>query len=104
MLAGGALVVTPAARELAATLLGTPVLRLTGPVGWFARLPTAGLLPPTIRAAYGLPWGARHALGLRLMSGVARRVLPRLPAPLRQWPAARAAVRRAAGAGDGGLA
>jgi uncharacterized protein (DUF2236 family) len=98
MLAGDDIVVTDAARALARALLapvGPPVLR---PLEWLLQLPIAGLLPPRIRAAYGLAWSPRHARALALSAAASRQVLPRLPAALRRWPIARAAERRYAAA------
>ncbi len=89
-LASGEITVTPTARELARASLASPVLRLAGPLQWFAQLSTVGLLPPAIRTAYNLPWDARHETALRLSAGMARRILPRLPTVLHHWPAARA--------------
>ncbi|MGZ6694892.1 MAG: oxygenase MpaB family protein, partial [Solirubrobacteraceae bacterium] len=55
----------------------------------------AGLLPPGVRAAYGLDWGPRRERALGATAAVARRVLPLIPGPLRQFPEARRAARRA---------
>jgi uncharacterized protein (DUF2236 family) len=94
MLASGTIAVGAPARRIAAELLaplGPPVLR---PLETLLQLPIAGLLPPALRAAYGLPWSPRHARALRVSAALVRRVRPALPAPLCRWPQARAAERR----------
>lgn len=79
--------------------VGLPI-RLTMPL---ARLVTAGLLSPTLRQEFRLPWGPRRARRFRLFMGISRAVFPRLPAParhllrdhyLRELRAARAAAVR----------
>jgi uncharacterized protein (DUF2236 family) len=61
-------------------------------------LATAGLLPPSLREAYQLPWsrGRERALGAALTA--LRPVVPLLPPQARAFPEARRARRRAAGA------
>ena len=44
----------------------------------------AGLLPPTLREQYGLRWTRADGLALRASSQSCRRLLPLLPAVLRQ--------------------
>jgi uncharacterized protein (DUF2236 family) len=77
----GELRVTPEARAVASAITG-PVLRW--PLGPAAaaplRLLTAGLLPPSLRQAYGLPWSSRQerALDMSLTGlGVVTGALPR---------------------------
>lgn len=94
MLASGEIVVTPTAHDLARELLAQPGLQLPRPLHWFAQLPTLGLLPAPLRAAYGLPWDSRRARALRLSAALARCVLPRLPSTIHHWPTARAAAHR----------
>ncbi|HET7769808.1 MAG TPA: oxygenase MpaB family protein [Chloroflexota bacterium] len=98
MHARGAIRVGPDARRLAHDLL-TPTLpwqmgRLLAPILWLARLPAIGLLPPEVRADYGLRWTRADALGLRLISAASRSIVPLLPSVLRHWPVARRAARR----------
>jgi uncharacterized protein (DUF2236 family) len=50
--------------------------------------------PEPIRSAYGLPWDDRRERTLVMIASTCRIVLPRLPAHLRRWPAARAVERR----------
>ncbi len=99
MLAGGDIVVTATARRLAEELLAPPGLRHLWPVPWLLRVTALGLLPPSIREAYGFRWTARHRAALTALAWIVRHVRPLLPAPLRLWPAARAARRRAGRAG-----
>jgi uncharacterized protein (DUF2236 family) len=51
-----------------------------------ARLATAGLLSPTLREAYAMPWNARRQRRFDLLMTVTARVYPRLPGRLRHWP------------------
>ncbi len=90
MYAGGTLTVAPTARLLAREIVWPSAPRRLRPLRPLLYLPTVGLLPPPIRAAYGFRWTARHERLLRRTSGLVRRLLPVLPAPLHQWPAARA--------------
>jgi uncharacterized protein (DUF2236 family) len=75
------------ARSVAHALLNPvvapPWMRLALPMG---RLVTAGLLPPRLRAAYGMPWGPRRERRYRLLLAITRVVYPRLPARIRHWP------------------
>jgi uncharacterized protein (DUF2236 family) len=93
-LAGGAIEVTDTARALAREVLAPPVPYLLRPALRLAALPAVGLLPPAIRAGYGLPWDARRARALAFVATVSRRGLPLVPPPLRYWAAARRAIRR----------
>jgi uncharacterized protein (DUF2236 family) len=79
--------VTDDARAVAGALLRPAVaplwLRLLLPIG---RLATAGMLPPDLRAAYGMPWGPRRERRFRLLLAITRVVYPRLPGRIRYWP------------------
>ena len=92
-LAGDEIAVTRTARRLARELLAAPVPG-AWPLAWAARLATAGLLPGAVRDAYGLPWGQRRQVALRLAAVASRRLLPALPARVRYWPAAHLAAER----------
>ncbi|TML30925.1 MAG: DUF2236 domain-containing protein [Actinobacteria bacterium] len=96
-------------RELRVTEVGRDVARSTlrpplpGPLGPAARpvgellgLLTVGLLPERLRRDYGLAWDPARAALLRASTATVRRLLPLLPGLLREFPAARAASRRAA--------
>jgi uncharacterized protein (DUF2236 family) len=50
------------------------------------RLTTVGLLPPSLRAAYSLPWGPRRERAFRLATAAARRTVALVPPRLRQLP------------------
>ena len=58
-------------------------------------LATIGLLPPTLRADYGLRWGTQRERALGAQTALVRRLMPLVPALLRELPAARSAERRA---------
>ncbi len=51
-----------------------------------ARLATAGLLPPTLREAYALPWGERRQRRFDRLMGATASLYPLRPARLRHWP------------------
>ncbi|HEX9478857.1 MAG TPA: oxygenase MpaB family protein [Methylomirabilota bacterium] len=93
MLASRVVEVTDTARALAREVLAPPAPRLLRPALWLAALPAVGLLPPAIRAGYGLPWDARRARALTLVAAVTRVSLPLVPPPLRYWSLARRAMR-----------
>lgn len=107
----GPVQVSPIARELAAAVLRPPLAPLAGwipggaavrpllkrvPVALYAWMmwPSIGLLPPSVRAAYGLPWGTRERLVSAWLLGGWRAWRPLLPASFRQMPQALAADRR----------
>ena len=94
MLASGAIEVTDTARRLSREILTPPMPRALRPAFWVANLPAVGLLPPQIRAAYGLPWSQRRARALHVLAAVSRRALPLAPRVLRYWADARRAERR----------
>jgi len=97
MLGSGEIAVTPLARELAREIVSPPVPWPARPLLSVMRLPTVGLLPPSIRDGYGFPWGARHERALRLSARLIRALLPLVPSAVRHWPRARAVGRRARG-------
>jgi uncharacterized protein (DUF2236 family) len=94
MLTSGAIEVTDTARQLSREIIRPPVPVLVRPALWLAALPAVGLLPPAIRAAYGLPWDARRARALRILASATRVGLPLAPPALRYWAVARRAERR----------
>lgn len=110
----GPVKVSPIARELATAVLRPPLAPLAGwipggaavrpllervPVGLYAwtMWPSIGLLPPSVRAAYGLPWGTRERLVSGWLLAGWRAWRPLLPASFRQMPQALAADRRVLG-------
>jgi uncharacterized protein (DUF2236 family) len=84
----GSLVVTDTARALA-----RDILMPRTPVPWAARrihrLVTVGLLPPTLRDAYGLEWSRRDEVSLASWSARIRRLSVYVPGSLRRWRAGR---------------
>jgi uncharacterized protein (DUF2236 family) len=86
MMAAGPVRVGRRAKELAEQVLRPKLRLLPGPVMVPFEVVTAGLLPPTLRAQYGLAWGPGQQRAFRL----AVRTLPRLvamtPPVLRVWP------------------
>lgn len=84
--------VTPAARELAEELL-RPSRRLLPlrPAYEALNLATIGLLPPSLREAYGLDWGPQRERLLGAQTALVRRLMPLVPSLLREPPGARAA-------------
>jgi uncharacterized protein (DUF2236 family) len=94
MLAGSTLAVTPEAREVARIVMCMPVPAVLRPFLAVTEQITIGLLPPRLRQMYGLSWDwPRHAL-LEAWAASTRRLLPFLPALVREPPWARAAWRR----------
>jgi uncharacterized protein (DUF2236 family) len=87
--------VTDTARTLAREVLAPPAPRVLRPALWLAALPAVGLLPPSIRAGYSLPWDDRRARALAIVAAATRVSLPLLPPPLRYWAVARRAMRSA---------
>ena len=71
-----------------------PMRWVPGPVYWFSDAFTAGLLPPSIRLALGLPWRARERIWFRFVICALRQFVPATPGPLRVVPHARRYERR----------
>jgi uncharacterized protein (DUF2236 family) len=95
-LAGGTIAVSPAARDMAAYLLEPPHPSIA-PAWRLYGLLTAGLLPPSVRAGYGLPFAAREKRVFDASIRALRLLYPRLPSRLRQVPAYIEAERRLRG-------
>jgi uncharacterized protein (DUF2236 family) len=120
MLAGPLAEITPTARRLARAVLrprvagpAVPALSALRAFRVFSALPpcpavpllppggsaaielvTAGLLPPAVRASYGLRWNERRAAAHRALGRLVQATLPWLPDVLRAMPQAREAARR----------
>lgn len=90
--------VTEAARDVARATLRPAVPLAARPAFEALNLVTIGLLPPTLREAYGLEWGAGRERMLAASTAAIRHLLPVLPSLLREFPLARAARGRAAAA------
>src|SRR5262252_7752690 len=88
MLASGDIAVTDTARQLATDVLSLGLPGVAQPIVAIARLPVVGMLPETIRTAYGFRWTPRHERALAIVASMTRRTLPALPSLLRHWPGA----------------
>ena len=111
MLDGGSIVVTDTSRALARAVLYPPNWYLAWPAFRALQLLTIGLLPPSIRQAYGFEWRGRDARAFARWTTLLRTALRPLPPLARQWPTARRrdprlvqAPRRAVGSGGTRLA
>lgn len=97
LIASGEVQVTPQGREAGRVILRPPLWWLPGflmtPLEWTA----VWLLPPTIREGFGYTWGPRRERFMQLCAALSRRIVPRLPAVVRDLPVARAADRRVEG-------
>lgn len=93
MIGSGRVRVTPAAREIARTVLYPS--RLPPRLAWdAAHLVSLSALPAALRAQYGISWSARRERGVERLARVSRLVIPWVPSALRHAPQARAADRR----------
>ena len=97
MLAGGRLVVTDSSRAMARAVLYPPRWYTAWPAFRAIQVLTIGLLPSSIRQAYGFEWRAPDVRALGRWTALLRTSLRLLPPLAREWPAARAR-RVAAGA------
>jgi len=95
MLASGAISPSAESQTLAREIFRPRAPRILAPAIWLAQLPMVGLLPPSIRDAYGFAWDGRRARLLRDTARLARPLLACMPTLLRHWPAARRAFARA---------
>jgi uncharacterized protein (DUF2236 family) len=93
MLAAGEIRVTPAAREIARTVL-YPVRWMPRGAWDLAHLVSIATLPAPLRRQYGIGWSAARERGIERLAAVSRRALPLVPAPLRFAPQALRAERR----------
>jgi uncharacterized protein (DUF2236 family) len=92
MVEGGEVHVTPTARMLAPSVLYPT--RLPPRIVWdAAHLISFSVMPPAIRAGYGISWSPARDRGMRRVAAISRRLLPLLPRGLRHVPQARAAER-----------
>jgi uncharacterized protein (DUF2236 family) len=95
MLDGGQVAVSEQSRLLAHDILHPRLPLPFRPLLPFFQLPMVGLLPPSVRVAYGFPWGRRREHLLHDTARLVRPVLSLTPSLLRHWPAARRAFARA---------
>jgi uncharacterized protein (DUF2236 family) len=75
--------VSDTARRLSHAVLRPRVPLAAGPVFGAVRQVTAGLLPPRVRAGYGLSWDPARGAALAAVALASQAVLPRVPRPLR---------------------
>jgi uncharacterized protein (DUF2236 family) len=101
MAPGGPVVVGSTARELADAVLHPPLGPVLPALSWLPSAayawtlwPAIGLLPPSLREAYGLPWGKPEQVVSRWLVSGWRVWRPFLPTGFRQMPHALAADRR----------
>jgi uncharacterized protein (DUF2236 family) len=94
----GEVAVSGQARALAGSILRPPIWWVPGLLSGPTALVTVWLLPPAIRAGFGLALTPRQERAARRLAAASRWLVPRLPSALRAVPAARAAERRLAAA------
>jgi uncharacterized protein (DUF2236 family) len=95
MLASGEIAVSEESRMLAHEILHPRLPLPLAPLRPFFQWPMVGLLPPSVRAAYGFGWDSRHEHLLHDTARLVRPILALTPSLLRHWPAARRAFARA---------
>jgi uncharacterized protein (DUF2236 family) len=86
MIESGEVRVETRARGLAKLVLRPRVRLLPGPVMIPFQVVTAGLLPPVLRAQYGLAWGAGQQRAYRLAVRTVPRLIALTPPLFRVWP------------------
>jgi uncharacterized protein (DUF2236 family) len=86
MISSGPIAISETARTLANEVLNPPHPPLTGPLLSLLRLPAIGLLPESIRKAYGFRWERRHELAMQSSVVAARGLLRLSPPMVRYWP------------------
>ena len=97
MLRDGHLAVTETSRTLARALLYPPYWFLAWPAFRAMQVLTIGLLPASIRRAYGFEWRARDVRAFARWMAFLRMVVRWLPRRVREWPMARRASARHTG-------
>ena len=85
-LASGQIEITETARRVAREVVSPDTLLVVRPLLWLLGLPTIGLLPPSIRKAYGYRWTRRHEACLRMFAATVRTLLPWVSSSYRHWP------------------
>lgn len=85
----GPVQVTDTALRLSHDLLYPPGGFMARSLLGLGRLATAGLLPGSIRLAYGLRWNETRQRRFHVLSGVIRQVRRVAPRPIRVWASAR---------------
>jgi len=103
MIAGDELAVGRDGREAAAAILRPPVPVGVAELFRLTRFVTVGLLPPSVRARYGLAWNAAQDASLSALTAASRRIVPLLPPCVRFLPHARRAEARLRSTGKTGV-
>ena len=88
MYASGTIAVGPTACALAARVMA-PLGSIAAPFEWMNRILTVGMLPPSIRAAYGFTWTSRDIRQLQRVTTTMRTARRATPRVLALWPDAR---------------
>jgi uncharacterized protein (DUF2236 family) len=91
----GTVRVSPTARSLAPSVLYPTRF----PPRWIwdaAHLVSFSVMPAELRREYGIAWSPARERGMERLAAASRRILPHLPAALREVPHARSAERRLA--------
>ena len=88
-LASGRIVVTDTSRALARAVLYPPYWYAAWPASRAMQVVTIGLLPASIREAYGFEWRPSDERAVARWTAVLRTSLRLLPSPAREWPIAR---------------
>ena len=94
MLAGDELTVDRDGRDAAAAILRPPVALGVSGLFRLTRFVTAGLLPPVVRARFGLGWSGAEEAALSALAAASRAIVPLLPLSVRFVPHARRAEAR----------
>ena len=87
--ASGALAVSPDARLLGLAVLSPRAAGVPLPLAGFHRLIATGLLPPELRAEYGIPWSPQHDMRFRRALNLVRTLRKVSPSFIARWPHAR---------------
>ena len=90
----GTLDVGGAGRLIARQILAPDPPIVARPLRPLPSLLAAGILPPALREAYGLPWRRRERVAFAVIRRLARRAAPLLPGRIRYWPHYAVARRR----------
>lgn len=96
MVAGDELAIGTDGREAAGAILRPSIALGVNELFRVNGFVTAGLLPPVVRARYGLAWSIAHEAALSALAATSRRIVPLLPACARHVPHARHAEERLA--------
>jgi uncharacterized protein (DUF2236 family) len=87
--ASGALTVTPDARMIGVAVLSPRAAGVPLPLAGFHRLIATGLLPPSLREAYGIPWSPQHDIRFGRALNLVRNLRRVAPSFVARWPHAR---------------